>query len=412
MAGKNEAEPEAEEEQEECPKCPPPGAPAWMATFADMATLLMAFFVLILSFAEMNVPKFKQISGSMKDAFGVQRLVPVVEQPKGTTVLSLNFSPSPSQSLTNEVTSDTQDETKKELKTPTDTDKSEGADKLQEGEKDNEGLGGEGKDGKTAKETANEKLAQALAEIAGETNIEVKMVNGQVAVDMKAAESSPEEMVQKLKRIANAIQIAEIATDQKTDEILFAGVSSNVAKLISAISKIENQEGGKPGSENNEQDTGTNQAADKKAKEAAEKLKVALSENIGSGSVEVEKRDGKVFVTLGAGGAFQSGSAELTPDAKALIAKLSKDAIDKNSSLTITGHTDNVPIANFKYSDNWELAAARASSVARSVQNAGIIGGDKIKIVSQGENSPVADNNTPAGREKNRRIEIEIDYKK
>lgn len=412
MAGKNEAEPEAEEEQEECPKCPPPGAPAWMATFADMATLLMAFFVLILSFAEMNVPKFKQISGSMKDAFGVQRIVPVVEQPKGTTVLSLNFSPSPSQSLTNEVTSDTQDETKKELKTPTDTDKSEGADKLQEGEKDNEGLGGEGKDGKTAKETANEKLAQALAEIAGETNIEVKMVNGQVTVDMKAAESSPEEMVQKLKRIANAIQIAEIATDQKTDEILFAGVSSNVAKLISAISKIEDQEGGKPGSENNEQDTGTNQAADKKAKEAAEKLKVALSENIGSGSVEVEKRDGKVFVTLGAGGAFQSGSAELTPDAKALIAKLSKDAIDQNSSLTITGHTDNVPIANFKYSDNWELAAARASSVARSVQNAGIIGGDRIKIVSQGENSPVADNNTPAGREKNRRIEIEIDYKK
>ena len=49
------------------------GAPAWMATFADMATLLMAFFVLILSFAEFNVPKFKQISGSMKNAFGIQR---------------------------------------------------------------------------------------------------------------------------------------------------------------------------------------------------------------------------------------------------------------------------------------------------------------------------------------------------
>ena len=88
-----------EEEEHECPKCPPPGAPAWMATFADMATLLMAFFVLILSFAEFNVPKFKQISGSLKNAFGVQRVIPVVEQPKGTTILSLNFSPSPSPSV-------------------------------------------------------------------------------------------------------------------------------------------------------------------------------------------------------------------------------------------------------------------------------------------------------------------------
>ena len=68
-----------------------------MATFADMATLLMAFFVLILSFAEFNTPKFKIISGSLKNAFGVQKTVPVVEQPKGTTVISclLYTSPSP-----------------------------------------------------------------------------------------------------------------------------------------------------------------------------------------------------------------------------------------------------------------------------------------------------------------------------
>ena len=72
-----------EEEEEECPKCPPVGAPAWMATFADMATLLMAFFVLILSFAEFNVPKFKQISGSLKNAFGVQKIVPIVAPIRG-----------------------------------------------------------------------------------------------------------------------------------------------------------------------------------------------------------------------------------------------------------------------------------------------------------------------------------------
>ena len=96
---KDNKESTQEEEEHECPKCPPKGAPAWMATFADMATLLMAFFVLILSFAEFNVPKFKQISGSMKNAFGIQRIVPVVEQPKGTTIMSLNFSPNPTPSV-------------------------------------------------------------------------------------------------------------------------------------------------------------------------------------------------------------------------------------------------------------------------------------------------------------------------
>ena len=107
VAKEQEDENVEETEEEECPKCPPVGAPAWMATFADMATLLMAFFVLILSFAEFNVPKFKQISGSLKNAFGVQRITPVVEPPKGTTILSLNFSPSPSPSVTNNMTQQT-----------------------------------------------------------------------------------------------------------------------------------------------------------------------------------------------------------------------------------------------------------------------------------------------------------------
>ncbi len=110
-----------EEEEEQCPECPAKGAPAWMATFADMATLLMAFFVLILSFAEFNVPKFKQISGSMKNAFGIQRVVPVVEQPKGTTVLSLSFSPNPTPSVQDNLKQQTTetDQPKVELKTKT-----------------------------------------------------------------------------------------------------------------------------------------------------------------------------------------------------------------------------------------------------------------------------------------------------
>lgn len=73
--------------------CPPPGAPMWLATFADLMSLLMCFFVLLLTFSEMDVMKFKQIAGSMKYAFGVQNQMDVKDIPKGTSVIALEFRP-------------------------------------------------------------------------------------------------------------------------------------------------------------------------------------------------------------------------------------------------------------------------------------------------------------------------------
>ncbi|MBL4831709.1 MAG: flagellar motor protein MotB [Aliivibrio sp.] len=78
-----------EEDKKECP----PGSPLWMTTFADLATLLMCFFVLLLSFSEMDVLKFKQIAGSMKYAFGVQNMLEVKDIPKGTSVIAQEFRP-------------------------------------------------------------------------------------------------------------------------------------------------------------------------------------------------------------------------------------------------------------------------------------------------------------------------------
>ena len=80
-------------QQQECPKCPPEGLPAWMGTFADLMSLLMCFFVLLLAFSEMDVLKFKQIAGSMKFAFGVQNKIEVKDIPKGTSVIAMEFRP-------------------------------------------------------------------------------------------------------------------------------------------------------------------------------------------------------------------------------------------------------------------------------------------------------------------------------
>lgn len=81
------------EEEEEGPSAPA-GAPAWMATFGDLMSLLFVFFVLLLSFANMDVVKFKDALGSMRDAFGVQLESPGEFQARSATVVELAAKPS------------------------------------------------------------------------------------------------------------------------------------------------------------------------------------------------------------------------------------------------------------------------------------------------------------------------------
>lgn len=80
------------DEEQKC-KCPPEGLPPWMGTFADLMSLLMCFFVLLLSFSEMDAMKFKRLAGSMAQAFGVQNKLNVTDVPKGTSIIAQEFSP-------------------------------------------------------------------------------------------------------------------------------------------------------------------------------------------------------------------------------------------------------------------------------------------------------------------------------
>ena len=117
-----------------------------------------------------------------------------------------------------------------------------------------------------------------------------------------------------------------------------------------------------------------------------------------------------MFITVGSGGAFPSGTADLTEEAQRILDRISLAAMSPKSTITVTGHTDDVPIANAQFRDNWDLAAGRASSVVQVIQRTGLIDGDRLSAVSKGEMAPIADNATAAGREENRRIEIEITY--
>jgi chemotaxis protein MotB len=104
-----------EVEQEDC-DCPPVGLPMYMGTFADLMSLLMCFFVLLLSFAQINALKYKMVVKSLENAFGVQREIPANSIPKGTSIIAEYFSPGdPRPTPLKEVRQDTVDKVRDAL---------------------------------------------------------------------------------------------------------------------------------------------------------------------------------------------------------------------------------------------------------------------------------------------------------
>ncbi len=387
---KEEKKKTEEEEDHECPECPPKGAPAWMATFADMATLLMAFFVLILSFAEFNVPKFKQISGSMKNAFGIQRIIPVVEQPKGTTILSLNFSPNPTPAVQENLVQQTTETDQKnvELKTKTE-DKTK-----DDGENDN------------AKE-----LAQNIKDAIARGDIQVEVLADKVVVNFTPLESEEKDLPILMQETLNSIESVKAAAGKSESEVLFGGLEQKLAQLATAAAKSGRTDAESSDGEAIGESPDISKEEEKKAQLAEDSLKVALKQEIGEGLINIDRQEDKVIITVGSGGAFKSGSAELTNKAKQIMSKIAEQNKKGRSEILVSGHTDDTPlIFGSIYRDNWDLAAARSSSVVQALASTGKLQPKRMKAISYGETQPLTTNNTIEGREKNRRIEIEINY--
>ncbi len=389
-----EAQVEVEEEEEECPKCPPKGAPAWMATFADMATLLMAFFVLILSFAEFNVPKFKQISGSLKNAFGIQRIVPVVEQPKGTTVLSLDFSPSPAPSVTKNLTQQTTDAEQKNLDLKSEIEEGDSA-------KSNS------KEVLDAKDLSDEIKNNVLSE-----DVKVETINDKVLVSVNTENKTSKEISKLIKDTVDAVEKARENTGATETDVLIGGINQDIQKMASATIENKILQDQVNNLEKKSSDSKKDiQEKTKKAEFSEDQLRVALKQEIGEGLAEVQREKDRVVVTVGSAGAFSSGSAKLTKQARAIMQKIAKVSAKGAGQINVSGHTDDVPlIFGGQYRDNWDLAAARASSVVQELSKSGKIPSDKLRAISFGETRPIEQNDTEQGREKNRRIEIEIKY--
>jgi len=156
-------------------------------------------------------------------------------------------------------------------------------------------------------------------------------------------------------------------------------------------------------------------AREQKSKATYEQLMGQLQKEMSEGQIAIQQYEDKLTLNVAEKIFFDSGSAELKPGGKELLKKFGrivKGLTDK--WIRVEGHTDNVPIAKPlrpTYPTNWELSAARAITVVRFLQDSAGVPPKMLMAAAFGQYQPIAPNNTPENKQKNRRIEIVLQQK-
>lgn len=131
-----------------------------------------------------------------------------------------------------------------------------------------------------------------------------------------------------------------------------------------------------------------------------------------SKDITISELQGKLTVNILDRVLFDSGEAQLKPEGESVLTQLAAVvALHTNRQIYVIGHTDNVPIRAgpfSRYSSNWELSTARATAAVRHLTDKAGVNPRMLAAVGYGEHHPVADNSTPEGRARNRRIAIVI----
>ena len=361
-----ESEPEPEPESVECPPCKK-GSPAWMATFADMATLLMAFFVLILSFAHVNVPKYKEVSGSMRSRFGVQVLVPIVEAPSADNMVATQYR----QMVTDPTAANVLEEQRsREEQSEDELDVNDGP-----GESDT---------------NAKEEVEQILAKEIAEGMVLVSVEDGTITIDA----IEPNDLNDSTGKINQdtILLLSKISTIQSDSDALVRVTGAQFTS--SAQSNIEQSDLG---------------SMSRQTEDQLEQIRVNLSNEINLGLAEVFQDGESIIIRLTDQGGFESGSARLRADFTSLLNSVGDSLTGASGLIQIEGHTDNVAMSfGNRYRNNWDLSSARAASVADYLQERGSISPGSMVIKGLADTKAIASNDSATGRSQNRRIEVVV----
>lgn len=361
---------------EDCPPCKK-GAPPWMATFADMATLLMAFFVLLLSFAEVEVVKFKQVAGSLEKAFGIERIVPQIQIPVGRTLVTETFTPALAERSLETRREQLSEDTRREFLVKK-TQEGTGPSSLQE-------------DFEIVKEALENEIANGTAQ--------VRIENGELKVALREQSGGGE--AAKAEGASSGGPVSEEVL------VAVAKVAEVQARVTSALGvSVDSELGASAGSGR----AGNASGGQSSGASKFEQIRADLSDEIEAGLATVERQGDKIIVRLASQGTFVSGAANLLPTFMPTLTKVGNTLANYSGGVFVEGHTDNVPIAfSERFDSNWDLSASRAAAVADFLLAESSLPPGSIQIAGFADTRPIADNTTALGRSQNRRIEVIVD---
>ena len=267
---------------QECPPCKA-GSPAWMATFADMATLLMAFFVLILSFAHVNVPKYKEVAGAMKTKFGVQTIAAVIEAPTARNIVAMNYKSARTEPTAMETIEEQKtDEEPKDVELRNDV----GA-------------------GQSTTNATLEEVKEELAQEIADGSVSVAIENGAVTVrtNDSLAPGAPGQLDQEIIQVLSKVASVQTKVDGLVKVVGTAFQSSE------ADSNGASRAGGRS----------AEQIRLDGIDDQYRQIRANLSTEISQGLAEVERDGDLIIIRLAERGSFASGLALLQPSFERLL---------------------------------------------------------------------------------------------
>ena len=141
-----------------------------------------------------------------------------------------------------------------------------------------------------------------------------------------------------------------------------------------------------------------------------EKLREEIKKQKIEDKISIEEQGGEVYIQMKENMLFDSGKAKLKPTYFNLFSLIAKTLFEDVKQIRVEGHTDNLPIQTKEYPSNWELSIQRALNVVRHFVNHENIHPAKLIIAGFGEHKPIAANDSPGNRAKNRRVLLNLKY--